>query len=547
MRSTLRGATVVDGTGAPGRRADVEVADGRIGAVGVVDRRSGDQEVDLSGLVLAPGFIDVHTHLDAQVLWDPDLTPSSWHGVTTAVIGNCGFGIAPAAPADREAVMDTLELVEGMNGRTLRAGVEWSFETFPEYLATVRRLPKRINLAAMVPHSMLRTFVMGSEAATTRAARAEEVDAMCALVDQAMAAGAIGLSTSQAPSHMGAHGRPVPSRLAEREEIVALLRRVAASGRGIAEVTYGPLFSIEEVAQLSKELGLRITWGALLTGLFGPPGAAMELLEKASSVGGDLWPQVSCREIVFQMSMQSPYYFSEVAGFDEVMSRSVEDRQQIYADAAWRDRARADVERPRPGAYERISIEETTQHRDLIGVPMAEVGRRQGKHPFDAMLDAALAEGLTTRFRVVSRNDEPVEHAALVTDPRTILGAHDAGAHLDMVCDAGFPSHLLGHWVREEGALSLEAAVWRLTGQLADVFRIPERGVIAPGLVADLVAFDPSTIAALPNRRVVDFPGHTDRLVCPSEGIEYTWVSGRPIRQRATDVEAAAPGALIGS
>ena len=225
MHTIFRGAQVVDGTGGPARRVDVEVIDGRIGAIGDLPARRRARTSIWSGLVLAPGFIDIHTHLDAQVFWDPDLTPSSWHGVTTAVIGNCGFGIAPTVPEDRDVVMDTLELVEGMNARTLRAGIDWCFETFPEYLAALRRLPKRINVASMLPHSMVRTFVMGSDAATSRAATDDEVAQMGAIVDEALAAGALGFSSSQAPSHMGAHGRPVPSRLADRREMVALLTR----------------------------------------------------------------------------------------------------------------------------------------------------------------------------------------------------------------------------------------------------------------------------------------------------------------------------------
>ncbi len=544
MHTILRGALVVDGTGGPARRADVEVVGGRIAAIGNLPAGDAD-DIDLSGLVLAPGFIDIHTHLDAQVFWDPDLTPSSWHGVTTAVIGNCGFGIAPTMPEDREVVMDTLELVEGMNARTLRAGIDWSFETFPEYLSALRRLPKRINVASVVPHSMVRTFVMGSDAATSRLATDDEVGRMCAIVDEAFAAGALGFSSSQAPSHMGAHGRPVPSRFADRREMVALLERVAASGRGIAEVTYGPLFDIEEVAQISKDLGVRITWGALLTGLFGEPGAAMEMLERASAVGGDIWPQVSCREIVFQMSLLSPYYFSEVAGFNEIMSVPADARGKIYADPDWRDRARGDIPRPRPGAFDRISIEETSAHPDLIGRTMTSVAAERGVHPFDLMLDLALSEDLATRFRVVSRNDEPVEHRALVTDSRTVLGAHDAGAHLDMVCDAGYPSHLLGHWVRDEQALSLENAIWRLSGQLADVFRLTERGFIRSGLAADLVAFDPATVTNLPNERVWDFPAETDRLISHNQGIEHVWVAGNRIHRDGSPVSGATPGALV--
>src|SRR5579864_2305988 len=250
MRTVLRGATVVDGTGGPSRRADVEVVDGRIGAVGEVDG-DGTEEVDLSGLVLCPGFVDIHTHFDAQVFWDRNLTPSSWHGVTTVVQGNCGFGIAPARPDDRDLIMETLELVEGMKLETLRAGITWGFETFPQYLDTLRALPKRINVAAFVPHSMVRLYVMGADAAFSRAATDEEIADICRTMREALDAGAIGISTSQAPSHQGPQGRPVPSRFADEREIRALVATLADLGRGIIEITYGPLLEIEDVARLS--------------------------------------------------------------------------------------------------------------------------------------------------------------------------------------------------------------------------------------------------------------------------------------------------------
>src|SRR3954447_17813351 len=544
-RLILRGGTVIDGTGAERRRADVEVVDGRITAVGdVAPAGDGDEEVDLTGLILCPGFIDIHTHFDAQVFWDGRFTPSSWHGVTTVVQGNCGFGVAPTRPADRDNVMETLELVEGMNIRTLKAGVDWCFETFPEYLDAVVERPKALNVAAFVPHSMIRTYVMGPDAATSRTATEEEIAQMRTLVREAMDAGAIGFSTSQAPSHVGWRGLPVPSRLAGATEVKGLLEAMAETGRGIAEITYGPAFDIEEVAQLSKDLGVRISWGSLLTGLFGPPGAAMEMLERASAVGGDIWLQVSCREIVFQMTLESPYYFGQVPAFVEALELPRDARAKVYADPAWRDRARPNVLVARPGAYDRISIEETEMYRDLRGKSMNELAAERGVHPFDLMLDLALEEDLQTRFRIVSRNEDPVELQALVTDDRTILGAHDAGAHVDMVCDSCYPSHVLGYWTRTMKAMTLEKAVWRMSGQPAEVFRIPDRGYVKPGLMADLVAFDPNTVAALPNERVYDFPDATDRLVSHNVGVEHVWVAGTAIRRHGQDIDAT-PGVLI--
>jgi N-acyl-D-aspartate/D-glutamate deacylase len=553
MRTVLRGATVVDGTGAPARRADVEVVDARIGAVGDV-AADGSPVVDLSGLALCPGFVDVHTHLDAQVFWDPDLTPSSWHGVTTVVQGNCGFGIAPARPEDRDLIMDTLELVEGMNVNTLRAGIDWRFETFPEYLGVLRSLPKRINIAPMVPHSMVRLYVMGEEAVFSRAASDEERAAIKALVLEGLRAGAIGVTTSQAPSHQGPHGRPVPSRLADRREIEALVEALAEHGRGIAEITYGPVYEIEDIARLSKDHGVRITWGSVIPGLFGGPGAAMDMLDRGAAAGGDVWPQTSTRFITTQMSLLNPYQWSRVPAFKEVLGRAPDVKAKAYRDPEWRARAKqqtddlavesdfldGDIE----GYFRRISVAETSRHQALVGAPIADLARQRGQHPLDVMLDLALEDDLQTRFRHLSRGTYE-ELRDLVTDQRAVLGAHDAGAHVDMLCDSCYPSYTLRYWVREERAMTLEEAVWRLCGQPASIFGIPDRGVVAPGKAADLVAFDPERVGETPQVRVYDFPAGGDRLVSDNVGIEHVWVGGRPVRREGAQVEGAYPGVLV--
>ncbi len=553
MRQVLRGATLVDGTGGPSRRADVEVVDGRIGEIGDV-AGGDDPEVDLSGLVLCPGFVDIHTHLDAQVFWDPDLTPSSWHGVTTAVQGNCGFGIAPAHPDDRDLIVDTLELVEGMNVRTLRAGIDWRFETFPEYLDVLRSLPKRINLAAMVPHSMVRLFVMGAEAAFSRPADADERAAIRGAMLAGLRAGAIGISTSQAPSHQGPHGRPVPSRQADAAEIDAIVDALAEHGRGIAEITYGPVYEIEDIARLSLDHGVRITWGSVLPGLFGGPGSAKAMLERGAAAGGDVWPQTSTRFITTQMSLTNPYQWSRVPAFKEVIGRSPDVMAKAYADPAWRERAwqqtvalseetdflDGDIE----GYFRRTSVEETERHEALRGVPLAEAARASGVRAFDLMLDLSLEDGLRTRFRNVSRATKE-ELQDLVTDRRAVLGAHDAGAHVDMLCDACYPSYTLRYWVREQQAMTLEEAVWRLSGQPASVFGVPDRGTVRAGMVADLVAFDPDRVGETPLERVVDMPAGGDRLISRSVGVEHVWVAGQAIRRDGQEVEGAYPGALV--
>src|ERR1700722_5278089 len=414
MRLALRGATVVDGTRAPRRRADVEVVDGRITTVGEVKASADTEDIDLTGLMLSPGFVDIHTHFDAQVFWDGALTPSSWHGVTTVVQGNCGFGVAPARPGDRELIMETLELVEGMKLETLRSGITWDFETFPEYLDTVRALPKKINVAAFVPHSMVRLYVMGAEAAFSRAATDEELDAIRRMMREALAAGALGISPSHAPSHQGPQGRPVPSRFADEREVRALLQTLADTGRGIIEITYGPLLDIEDVARLSKEYGVRITWGSVIPGLFGGPGSAMETLERGAAIGGVLWPQTSTRFIATQMSLANPYQWSRVPAFAEIVGRDPDVMAKAFRDPQWRARAReqlvaiadqsdfldGDIE----GYFDRTSVEETINHADLRGIPLADLARQRGVHPFDLMLDLSLADGLQTTFRNLPRS-----------------------------------------------------------------------------------------------------------------------------------------------
>src|SRR4051812_39233975 len=394
--------------------ADVEIIDGRIARIGEVPAVDGAEEIDLTGLVLSPGFVDIHTHFDAQIFWDQNLTPSSWHGVTTVVQGNCGFGIAPARPDDRDMIMETLELVEGMDVNTLRQGIDWSFETFPEYLDTLRALPKRINIAAFVPHSMLRLYVMGADAAFSRAANDDELEEIRRNLKEALEAGAIGVSTSQAPSHQGPHGKPVPSRFADRREIGALLETLASVKPGIAEITYGPLYEIEDCAKLSEEYGVRITWGSVLPGLFGGPGSAMEMLERGMAAGGDLWPQTSTRFITTQMSMENPYQWSRVPAFTEVLGCEPEVMAKSYADPEWRDRARSEMvsiadqtdflDGDIEGYFDRTSVEETDKHSALRGIPLSKLAAERGIHPFDLVLDLSLEDGLKTRYRNLPRS-----------------------------------------------------------------------------------------------------------------------------------------------
>jgi N-acyl-D-aspartate/D-glutamate deacylase len=549
-RTVLRRALVVDGTGAPGRRADVVLEGDRIAAVtGPGEATAGPggagaAVVDLDGLVLAPGFVDIHTHYDAQVLWDPDLTPSCWHGVTTVVMGNCGFGLAPTRPEGRLTAIRTLENVEGMSAAALEAGVDWCFESFPDYLDALDARPLRLNVAAFVGHSPLRLYVLGDEA-SDREATPEEIATMRALVVEAVQAGALGFATSKVPVQNGAGGKPVPSRLASFEELRALVDALREVGAGVVEAAAGPGLGFDELASLAAESGRTVC-------LLGPGQSAdgesvAGRLDRFEAAG--LWAQAACRPIVFQVTLLDPFPFGTIPAFREVLAGDRQERRRLYEDGTWRARARPgwDAAEPTSPQLRKLFVAETTARPELVGRSVHEVAAERGVHPLDVLVDVALADDLAARFTVVFGNDDPDAVAELLRDERMLVGLSDAGAHASQICDAVFTTSLLREWVRERGVLTLESAVRRLTSLPAAVFGLAGRGEIRPGWHADLVAFDPATVGPEPARRVTDLPAGADRLIAGSVGITHTWVNGRAIRFDGVDVAGprGRPGRLL--
>jgi N-acyl-D-aspartate/D-glutamate deacylase len=547
----LENAIVVDGTGAPGFRGDVVVDGGRIVAVGdASDLSRGDAErVDLDGLVLAPGFIDSHTHYDAQVLWDPDLTPSCWHGVTTVVMGNCGFGLAPVRREHRAKILRTLENVEAMSLRALQEGIEWSFETFPEYLDAVAALPRRCNTSAFVGHTPVRLYVMGPDA-TRREATDAEIAEQRRLVEEALRAGAIGFASSKTEVHVGEDGGPVPSFMASNAEIVELARSLRSVGHGILQFTWGPQFGLDDLIALAAELAPHpVTFTALLDQFTQPMqgrtnGAVLDAVDRPDI---ELWPQVSGRPLVFQLTMKDPFALAQGrSAFQRVVAAPRTERAAFYRDPSWRMHAKSQLGPEWVARWERTTIQETKVHDHLRNGPtITELAAKANKDPFDVVADLALEDDLETRFKIVMYNFDDTAVAELLRHDHTLINLSDAGAHASQLCDANFSTWLLQRWVRELGVLSLEEAVYRLTGQPARLYGLHGRGLVRPGYAADLVAFDPEAVGTDEVERVWDLPGQADRLIARSRGIECMWVNGTPTRADGKELPDSRPGALV--
>ncbi len=548
----IKGGTVVDGTGSVGRRADVAVTDGVISDVG--EDLDGARTLDASGQIVSPGFIDIHTHYDAQVFWDPDLTPSSHHGVTTVIAGNCGFSIAPVRPDIVGLLARTLQHVEDMSLDTLTVGVPWDeFETFPQYLDAVERRGVALNYGCYIGHTALRLWAMGEEA-YEREPNATELDRMRDAVADAMAAGAIGFATSSSPTHNGDGGRPVPSRRADLDELRTLMGPVRDAGRGVIAMLPGGVFSNDEVFELQSEIKRPITWTALLT-IKGLPYhvGVVEEHDAARARGIEVWPQVSCRPLVFQMNLAEPFTLNMRDSFKALMGLSRDERIAAYRDPSWRAAAWEELSGKQRGFlpinFAALSVAESARHPELVGRSVPELAVERGVTELDVMLDISLEEDLTTRFWSVLANDDPEGIAWLLPRDNVLLGLADSGAHVSQLCDACFSTDLLGNWVRDKEVMPLERAIHKLTGEPAAVYGLADRGTIAVGQVADLTVFDFDTVAPGPLRRVTDFPAHGERLTADQpEGMTHTLVGGVPIRvDGAPDTEglAAKPGQML--
>jgi len=527
----IRNATVVDGTGAPARREDIAIAGGKIVPAGGAKR-----EIDAAGLVLAPGFIDPHTHYDAQICWDGATTPSSWHGVTTVVMGNCGVGIAPCRPAAREIAMRDLVNVEAIPFEVLDAGITWDWESFPEYMDAAARRKPVLNLAFLAPLTPFRHYIMG-EASMERAATSEEIRRISSSIGEAVEAGAFGWSSTLLNQHMGYGARPLACRNASREELKAYCNVLRDRRKGAIEIAMTRQISVLEPAELElldfmlEESRRPVTLIAMFDRDDLPEALRTTMRKLEPMIARGARPQTSPLPLTRELVMRSPFAFAAFPSWKRLFEDTSKEAQAaVYRDFSFRRQFRDDLKRPASFAdWARITVHEvhSSHLKKYEGKTVAEIAAERGVDGVDALLDVTLEDDLENEFTVQSWNTRADRMAELLNDRSVLLGLGDGGAHLDMLCDSGYPTYVLGTWVRERGVLALEEAVRRMTSDPADLFGIRGTGRIAPGMAADLVLFDPATVgmAARPER-IYDLPAGGKRMVKRSRGIEMTLVNG---------------------
>jgi N-acyl-D-amino-acid deacylase len=549
-------AVIVDGSGEPSFNGSIGIRDGLLTAVGEAPGDA-EQTIDAQGHIVAPGFVDIHTHYDAQILWDRMLTISPWHGVTTVVMGNCGFSVAPTRPEHRDMIIRTLENVEGMTVAALQEGLgaEWPFETFPQYLDAIESRGTAINVGAMIGHTALRTYVMG-ESATEREATADEIRQMQAIVDEAMTAGAIGFATSKAITHVGYQGKPVPSRAASFDEIRSIAAVLKHDERGgVIQATVGPTLSYDEFCELNTVSGCPVTWTALLAGAAINDGTASEQLRKSEALvakGYQVVPQVTPRPLNFEFQLAAPFVLEPLRLFRPVSAADHEGKKRLYADPDFRAKVWDKLDNRVPETFKNgfraTVISEMPGKPELNERKLVDVAAEQGLTPVELMFDLGLESDLKARFRMPVANHEEDEVEELLLSKDTVLGLSDAGAHASQLCDAGLTTYLFRRWVREKQVLKLEEAVRMVTSRPAEVFGITDRGLLRVGLAGDVVIFDPDTIGDEPLRRVWDFPAGADRLVSDAVGIDAVIVNGQLLRQNNVDClgeDDVLPGRLL--
>ncbi|MEM7409397.1 MAG: amidohydrolase family protein [Myxococcota bacterium] len=551
----VRGGSVVDGTGLPPFTADVGIRDGRVAAIGRIDE-SATRVVDADGLCVTPGFIDVHTHYDVQLDWDPTASPSMQHGVTTVLTGNCGFTLYPAKPEDVGWLAGMLTRVEGMSAEAMKEGFRFTGGGFADFW---KRLEGKIalNVGGYVGHCAVRRFVMGDDA-SERTANPDEIVQMQELVRQAMREGAVGFSTSQLDLHVGADGRGVPSNFASPEELVALASVLAEFTHGVIEIiprSHGEGHDEADralVLEMARVSGKAIELGPLAPTPEQPMGwqNTLSFVREAREQGLRLHPQFMSQQMGLHLRLSDTFVFDEMPAWLEALTGTNEERCRALADPERRQRMRAELDLPRAAPFQIADLElehvRDPENREMVGKTAGEIAAERGADPLDVFLDLSIAEDLSTAWK--TRMDDVarqfIEHVVgeTIAEPLVMAGSSDGGAHLASFVGADYTTMLLDTWVPER--LSLEQAVWRLAGMPAAVHGLRDRGVLRVGAKADLNLIDRSKLSAGAHRIACDFPANTERYTVDAEGYEMVVVNGVPAMEQGTPT-GATPGEIL--
>lgn len=558
----IRGGLVVDGTGGTPFRGDVGIRDGRIVAVGELDEPAA-RVFDAAGKVIAPGFIDVHTHYDAQLLWDPLATPSPQHGVTTVIGGNCGFTLAPVRPDAHSYLGRLMARVEGIPLEAIEEAVAWDWTGFGDWLDRIDR-PLGVNAAFLVGHSAVRRAVLGPAA---RPATPDEVQRMAAMVHEALEAGVLGFSSSLSPTHNDGDGQPVPSRFAEPEELIALAATLRDHPATALELIPGSFqrtdgFSdadVELMADMSVAAGVPLNWNLLKISARRPDRHEAQLAasDRARERGGRVVALTLPDVQRLRLTFATGFVLDAIPGWQSLFELPLGDRMAALRDPATRERLAADAASRKAGTmraftrWERVTVEETFSDANLglVGRTVGDIAAERDQSPFDTLIDIVLADELRTG--IVPQSEEEGDEAWRVRaetwlDERTVLGGSDAGAHLDMQCCANYTTNLLGESVRDRQLISLEEAVHQLTDVPARLYGLRDRGRLASGFHADIVVFDPGAVGSSATYTVADLPGGAERLISDARGIELVVVNGTPVIEHAS-ATGELPGRLLRS
>lgn len=557
----IKNGTVIDGSGGARYRADVAIDDGIITAIGRINERA-RQTVDAEGHVVSPGFVDGHTHMDAQIFWDPLGTSSCYHGITSAVMGNCGFTLAPCKQEDADFVFRNLERAEDIAREAMLEGVEWQWETFPEYLDAVDAQPKGINYAGYIGHSALRTYVMGERAFSDEATE-DDIKAMQSAVQQAVNAGAIGFSTSRTFNHITADERPVASRLASWDEVRAIVNAMGETGKGIFELAgEAPGRDPERIREyherlrdLAVESGVTQTWGMFSVKVapdFWRP--YFDLLDETAAAGGRMFAQVHSRGLNNILSFESNLPFDNWELWKEIRQLPLAEQQARLSDPELRARlvaiANSEYTGPRiVGAELRPPDWDYVYPMDDMAYDkpsMAQIAAQRGVDPVELMIDMALEKDLQMFFRTPIANENMDDVLEMMKHPRSVVTFSDSGAHVSQIMDSSLQTHLLSYWVREKEAFTLEEAIRQITYNTATVWGLHDRGLLRVGMAGDVVVFDPDTVGPRMPEVVHDLPAGAQRLKQTADGIMHTIVNGQ-ILLTNNQHTGAEPGRLLRS